>query len=222
MIPFLIANILVIIPVIILNYFGVDILNRLEVNWELLTTGLLSLNAPPINPPTYFIRDIFVIFVMIETIRTRNIFLFFGVLIFAWFGELLLRYDILVLFILGVIFSRQQDFFLQRKWRGTTLLILVSAALIYLESTYARHAIAVLLFLLMIDWKAQFINVGGYTYTLHLYHSPIIVVCYPIFLKFTQNPYLLVALQVGAAYIFCYLFYLAIKKFQLGFVIGGR
>lgn len=222
LIPYLVANISVLFAVLVAAFWGIEILNRLQLDWSLITTGLLALDAPPINPPTYFVRDIFIIFVMIETIRTRNHWLFFGILVFAWFGELLLRYDILVLFIFGVMFSRQQEFFLHKKWILVILLAAAGALLVYYQSIYARHAIATLLFLLMIDWKVRFVNVGGYTYTLHLYHSPVIVVAYPLLLKVTQNPYLLVLLQLSIAYTFCFVLYWAIKHFRLDFVIGGR
>jgi len=222
LIPFLIANLLVLIPALIFQQFGIDVLNRLEFGLELISTGLLSFDGPPINPPTYFIRDIFIIFVMIETIRTRNIYLFLGVLTFAFFGELLLRYDILVLFILGVFYSRNSDFIRSRKGIISLSLITIGILLFYFESSVNRHVFSLALFILLIDWKVNFMNVGGYSYTLHLYHSPIIVVSYPLVVHYFDNPYVMVFLQVGVAYTLCYIGYQMIQKLNLRFMIGGR
>jgi len=222
LIPFLIANLLVLIPTLILQQFGIDVLNRLEFGLELISTGLLSFDGPPINPPTYFIRDIFIIFVMIETIRTRNIYLFLGVLTFAFFGELLLRYDILVLFILGVLYSRNSSFIRSKKGVISLSLITIGILLFYFESSVNRHVFSLALFILLIDWKVNFMNVGGYSYTLHLYHSPIIVVSYPLLVLYFDNPYVMVLLQVGVAYTLCYIGYQMIQKLNLRFMIGGR
>jgi hypothetical protein len=52
--------------VLILNYgFGYNPLNRLSYDFSILTQGLFALNERPINPPTYFITDIFVLFSII-------------------------------------------------------------------------------------------------------------------------------------------------------------
>ena len=62
LIPYLIANISVIIivfsTILLLDY---NPLNRLSLDSSLILEGIFSLNSPPINPPTYFIRDIFII-----------------------------------------------------------------------------------------------------------------------------------------------------------------
>ena len=62
-IPYLIANFSILFLVLIFNYgFGYNPLNRLSYDWSIVLEGLFSLNSPPINPPTYFIRDIFILF----------------------------------------------------------------------------------------------------------------------------------------------------------------
>ncbi len=222
LVPFLIANLLVIVAAYIANLFGVDVLNRLNFDWEIIFDGLFSIRAAPINPPTYFIRDIFVIFVMIETIRTRNYLLLAGIIALAFFGELLLRYDILVLFIAGFIYSRNAAFFRRFKIQIISLLIASGGILLYFDIIFNRHFFSMVMFILLIDWKVNFKNVGGYSYTLHLYHSPIIVVSYPLILRFVDNPYLLVFLQVGVAYSLCYIGYQLIQKLNLRFMLGGR
>ena len=222
LIPFLIANVLVVIPVYVAHLNGLDFLNRLTFDLSLIYDGIFSISRAPINPPTFFIRDIFVIFVMIETIRSRNYLLLVGLIALAFFGELLLRYDILVLFIAGFIYSRNADLFRGFKIQIFSLLIVSGGILFYFESIFNRHFFSMVMFILLIDWKVNFMNVGGYSYTLHLYHSPIIVVSYPLILRFVDNPYLLVFLQVGVAYSLCYIGYQLIQKLNLRFVIGGR
>lgn len=222
LIPFLIANLVVLVPAYILHEFGIELLNRFAFDWAIIYDGLLSISSAPVNPPTYFIRDIFVIFVMIETIRSRNYFLFIGILSLAFFGELLLRYDILILFATGFIYSRNGDLFRRFKVPIIFIFIVIGGTLFYFDSIFNRHFFSMVLFLLLIDWKVNFKNVGGYSYTLHLYHSPIIVVSYPLMLKYIENPYLLVFLQVGAAYSLCYIGYQLIQKLNLRFMLGGR
>lgn len=222
LIPFLIANVLVVIPVYVAHLNGLDFLNRLTFDLSLIYDGIFSISRAPINPPTFFIRDIFVIFVMIETIRSRNYLLLVGLIALAFFGELLLRYDILVLFIAGFIYSRNADFFRRYKAPLLILFIVTGGTFFYFNSIFNRHIFSLAMFMLLIDWKVNFKNVGGYSYTLHLYHSPIIVVSYPLLLKFVSNPYLLVFLQVGVAYSLCFVGYQLIQKLNLRFVIGGR
>lgn len=222
LIPFLIANILVIIPAFIAHLYGLDLLNRLTFDWRIIYDGLFSISAAPVNPPTYFIRDIFVIFLMIEAIRTRSILLAAGIILLALFGELLLRYDILALFVGGVLYSRYSNQIQTKKWVFVIGLIITGILLLYADIHFNRHFFSLALFILLIEWKVKFVNVGGYSYTLHLYHSPIIVVSYPLIHQYFENPYLLVFLQVGMAYFFCYLGYVLISKMNMRLIIGGR
>ena len=76
LIPYLIANISVLSLVVIANFiFEINFLNRLDFNFDLIFEGIIALNSPPINPPTFFIRDIFIIFVLIERFRNKKYFL---------------------------------------------------------------------------------------------------------------------------------------------------
>lgn len=222
LIPFLIANILVIIPAFIAHLYRLDLLNRLNFDWRIIYDGLFSISAAPVNPPTYFIRDIFVIFLMIEAIRTRSTLLAAGIILLALFGELLLRYDILALFVGGVLYSRYSKQIQTKKWVFVIGLIITGILLFYADMHFNRHFFSLALFILLIEWKVKFVNVGGYSYTLHLYHSPIIVVSYPLIHQYFENPYLLVFLQVGVAYSLSYIGYQIIKKLNLRLIIGGR
>ena len=221
-IPFLIANSVVIIPVTIAYYLGYDYLNRLDIGLELIWNGLLSVSAAPVNPPTYFIRDLFVIFLLIETVRTRNIYLLGVLILLAITGDLLLRYDILLLFLVGVSLSRYKQLYTQNFWISILACLALGLTFSYLDVTYARHVFAVLVFMLVINWRPNFMNVGGYSYTLHLYHSPVIVVLFPILNSYINNMYLLVLLQLAVTFIFVSLIYLLIRKLDLNMAIGGR
>ena len=221
-IPYLIANTVVIIPVIIAYYFGYDYLNRLDIGMELIWNGLLSVSAAPVNPPTYFIRDLFVIFLLIETIRSRNIYSLGAIILLAITGDLLLRYDILFLFLIGASLSRYKQIYTQYFWISVSACLALGLTFSFLELTYARHIFTVLVFLLVINWSPNFMNIGGYSYTLHLYHSPVIVVLFPILNSYINNMYLLVLLQLTAVFIFVSLIYLLIRKLDLNMAIGGR
>lgn len=222
LIPFLIANFIVIILAYIAHIFEMDVLNRLEFNRSLITTGLFALDGAPFNPPTYFIRDIFIIFVMLESIRNKNYVLLIGIICLSVFGELLLRYDILILFVVGMIYSKKARFIKGYKIQLFLITIMVGSMLFLLDSIYSRHVFSMALFLMLIDWKVSFKEVGGYSYTLHLYHSPIIVVSYPFLIHLVDNPYILVFLQVSVASGLCFIGYSLIKRLNLQFMIGGR
>ncbi|MEX0719579.1 MAG: hypothetical protein WD059_02850 [Balneolaceae bacterium] len=222
LIPYLIANIVVIIPVLAAHYLGYDFLNRLSVDADLLWTGLFSISAAPVNPPTYFIRDLFIIFLLVEVVRSRNFYLFGGIIVLAFFGNLLLRYDILILFIIGIMLSRYKIIHQQYARPSVIVCLGLSLLFLYLDIPYDKHLIAILFFILVINWKVDFKDVGGYSYTLHLYHSPVVVVLFPVFSLYIGNEYLLVIAQLIAVFFCVSVIYLLIRKFNLKFAIGGR
>tara|TARA_R100000388_G_scaffold94968_1_gene84601 strand:+ start:30622 stop:31503 length:882 start_codon:yes stop_codon:yes gene_type:complete len=222
LIPYLIANIVVIIPVVIAHFFGIDVLNRLDVGIELITNGLFSISAAPVNPPTYFIRDLFIIFMIVEVLRSRNYYLLVGLIGLAFFGELLLRYDILILFLSGVVLSKVNGIHQEYFWWSVMITVLGAAVCFWFQIPFEKHVLSILFFILLINWKVGFMDVGGYSYTLHLYHSPVIVVLFPILYAFIPNPYLLVVAQLVCVFIFVSLIFLLIRKFKLNVMIGGR
>src|SRR5690606_15059626 len=181
---FLIANLVVLGLVLVANYvFNINFLNRLTFNISLFTEGILALNSPPINPPTYFIRDIFIIFVLIEFVRNRNLYMLLIIIPLLIFGKLLLRYDILLLFLLGMTIAKYEAFLTPLKTKRIICIVLVLLSVILVfqtDVTIYKYPIALLVFLLVINWKIKFYNVGSYSYLLHLYHSPIIVATYPV------------------------------------------
>ena len=82
-IPYLIANITVLFLVLFAYYFfGYDTLNRLNFDFTLITEGIFSFNSAPINPPTYFIRDIFIIFSIIALVTQKEFKIMSDVLLF--------------------------------------------------------------------------------------------------------------------------------------------
>lgn len=223
LIPYLIANSIVVIPVG-LSYllFEYDFLNRLTFGPELFWDGIFAFSAAPINPPTYFIRDLFVIFLIVEVFRSKNLYILAGLIFLAVFGELLLRFDILALFICGALLARYKVFYTNYLWLSVGVCLLLGILLTVSDLPYDKHVIAILFFLLVINWKVGFKDVGGYSYTLHLYHSPVIVVVFPILAAYITNPYLLVAGQVILAFSFTYVMYALIRTFKLNIMIGGR
>ena len=72
-IPYLIANVSVVMLVLFSYYvLGFNPLNRLGIGPELFTEGVLALNMEPVNPPTYFIRDIFLVFAVIALLTQKE------------------------------------------------------------------------------------------------------------------------------------------------------
>lgn len=221
LIPYLIANISVLALVLILNKFGINFLNRLSYDSTLITNGIFSLNDAPINPPTYFIRDLFVVFLMIETINKKDFRLLIIIILIAVFGELMLRYDILIMFSAGALFAKYKEKINKRV--VVLLLLLLSIILVLFFSDYSKYAISMLLFVVLVDMPIKFFYVGGYTYMLHLYHSPIMVVAAPIINKFTHTQSVYVFFQILFALAFAETLYLFTRKFnRLKILTGGR
>ncbi|MBN2166637.1 MAG: acyltransferase family protein [Marinilabiliaceae bacterium] len=221
-VPFLIANFLVIGLTLIANYvFGYNALNRLSYGWDLFTEGFLSLNSPPINPPTYFVRDIFMVFVLIELITRKNFYTLFILIPYLIWGKLFIRFDIVLLFALGGLYA----YFEKRTNKTIVLLAVVVMAFVtaFLNGYYLKYPMAFIVFLIFIDLKIPIYKTGRYSYLLHLYHSPIMVVSFPVLALFIHNWVVLIALQILIAIFIIYCLFLISKKWSwLTIITGGR
>ncbi len=221
LIPYLIANVAVLLPVLIFKYFGFNYLNRLSFDYTLLTQGLLSLSSAPINPPTYFIRDLFVIFLLIDLFKNKNYWTLIAIVPLLLFGKILLRVDILALFIIGNAFSLFRGFF--NKYLLTIVLGILTVVFFVLNYTILfKYTIVVLLFINVMRLKINFIKTGGFTYLLHLYHSPIIVFLFPLVNEFVENSYLKVFLQIFLVIAIITSGHLILKKLNFKVLTGGR
>lgn len=221
LVPFLIANIAVLLPVLIIYACGYNYLNRFTYDIHLVTDGLFALNDVPINPPTYFIRDLFIIFCFLALLQKDWRGLLF-IIPLAAFGTVLLRTDIAILFLCG---------FLIKKYRLDTVALwqkiavglpIVLAGIYFFEFNQYKFLIALFIFLALINLKFTFARTGAFTYFLHLYHAPIIVFLVPLLRKFPLNPYADVALQIVLAIALCSLGFRIIKRLKLRFVVGNR
>ncbi len=224
-VPYLIANGVVLTLVLLANYIlNLNFLNRLTYDYTLLTNGLLALNAEPINPPTYFIRDIFVIFVLIELVYYRNWKMLFFLLPLVIFGKLLLRYDILVLFILGCGIGYWEDMIHKHiRWIAPTLLVVTIICVCFTVFSIYRYMIAFAIFIPLILIDIRFPTTGGFSYLLHLYHSPIIVVSAPFIAKYVSSPLPFIGLQLLTVSIGVSLLYVLTRYVpQLRILSGGR
>ena len=221
LIPYLIANISVLSLVVIANFiFEINFLNRLDFNFDLIFEGILALNSPPINPPTFFIRDIFIIFVLIEIFRNKKYFLLILILPLAIYGELILRYEILYLFVIGLLTAKYSE----KLGKSSIILTIVisSLPLFYFDIAEVKHLVSILFFIGILSVNLNFKNVGGFTYLLHLYHSPIIVFVYPIISYYFSNQIVLVICQIILSIIFIYALYLLTRKITFLKVISGQ
>lgn len=221
LIPYLIANISVLSLVLIANFiFEINFLNRLDFNFDLIFEGILALNSPSINPPTFFIRDIFIIFVLIEIFRNKKYFLLILILPLAIYGELILRYEILYLFVIGLLTAKYS------KKLGKSAIIFTIVIfwlpLFYFDIAEIKHLVSILFFIGILTVNLNFKNVGGFTYLLHLYHSPIIVFVYPIISYYFSNQVVLVISQIILSIIFIYVLYLLTRNITFLKVISGQ
>ncbi len=224
-IPFLIANLSVLLLVLVANYgFGYNALNRIGYDFSIITEGIFALNSPPINPPTYFIRDIFIIFVLIELIKSKNLYMLIIIIPLLVFGKLLLRYDILVLFLMGAVIAKFYGQIFKPQIKKIIIILLVTVSLFLIFKTGVsvyKYSIALLVFIWAISTKIKFYNVGAYSYLLHLYHSPIIVCLYPLIKRISSNEFLLVLLQVVVSFVCVYVLYIATRKIPRLRIICG-
>ncbi|MGO3238195.1 MAG: acyltransferase family protein [Psychroflexus halocasei] len=221
-IPYLIANIIVLILVLLAKYIlGYDALNRLNFDFSLITEGIFSLNSPPINPPTYFIRDIFIIFTIIALITQRELKSLFVIIPFLLFGTLILRLDVAFLFLIGVLYSKYKNN-INKKFLILTAIIM-SLILGFFFIPFLKFPVSFLIFILLIDVKLSFYKTGRFSYLLHLYHSPIIVISYPLLSLFIENPIIKIIAQITTALVFVFVFFMITKKFNfLKILSGGR
>lgn len=221
-IPFLIANVSILLLVLASNYiFGYNPLNRLSYNYTILTEGLFALNSPPINPPTYFIRDIFVIFSIIALISQKELKALLIIIPILLFGTLILRLDVAFLFLLGCIYGRFKNDFKKSFLVIATIIVSVIIGIWFID--FFKFPIAFLLFILLLDLEFKFYNTGRYTYLLHLYHSPIIVITYPILSSFTDKPLLQIISQIFVSLVIIYVLFLITKRYSfLKILSGGR
>lgn len=221
-IPYLFANASVVLLVLFSYYFlGHNPLNRLGIGPELFTEGILALNMEPVNPPTYFIRDIFLVFAVIALLTQREWKALPLILVFLVFGSLFLRLDVVGLFIIGALYGKFKDKLSRELFLGLSLAAVVVVA-IWFEQ-YLKWPIALFIFILVVDLKFKFFNTGRYAYLLHLYHSPIIVITFPLIGANIDNPALSILSQIATASVIVYLMVLLSKRFPaLTILSGGR
>lgn len=221
-IPYLIANIVVLLLVLfVYHVLDYNSLNRLTYDYTLITEGILSLNAPPINPPTYFVRDILVIFSVIALITQREFKSLFLIIPLLLFGTLILRIDVAFLFLIGCVYAKLKDKLDKKTLIAISLIIGAFVGVFFID--YLKFPLSFLIFILLIDLQFKFINTGRFSYLLHLYHSPIIVIAYPLLKQYIENPLYLIASQIITALLIVYLFFLITKKYKfLGIISGGR
>ncbi len=222
LIPYLIANMVVLILVLFVYYIlGYNPLNRLSFDLSLITEGLFSLNSAPINPPTYFIRDIFVIFSIIALVTQKEFKTLFVILPFLLLGTLILRLDVAFLFLIGVLYSKYHNKIDKKTLIITSVILSIILGFFYVD--FLKFPIAFLIFILLIDIQIKFYNTGRFSYLLHLYHSPIIVISYPILTTFIEDPILKIVAQIAMALLLVYVFFLVTKKYDfLKILSGGR
>lgn len=221
-IPYLIANVSVLGLVLIFNYvLGYNALNRFSYDFSLISEGVFALNSAPINPPTYFIRDIFLIFSVLALFSQREIKSLFVIIPFLLFGSLVLRTDVAVLFVIGSLYGKFKD--VVDKKLLLALTVTTSIVFWIFIPDYLKFPTSFLLFVLLIDVPVKLFRTGRYSYLLHLYHSPIIVITYPLVSLYIDHPVLVITAQIILALLCTFLLFLMTKRFDiLKILSGGR
>lgn len=222
LIPYLIANIIVMIPIVTLYYaFDYNVLHRLNFDYKLISDGIFALYHTPINPPTYFIRDIFIVFTLIELIKNKNLKMLFILIPLLIFGRLFIRIDIVVLFTTGILIAEFKNKINTYLLFGISIILSV-LSLLFLPA-YSKYAIAFLIFISLVDINIKFYKTGAFSYLLHLYHAPIILMTFPIIEKYILNPYLSVITQLVIVMLCITGIFIATRKVKsLRIMTGGR
>ncbi|TRW21526.1 hypothetical protein FMM05_19920 [Flavobacterium zepuense] len=222
LVPYLIANLLVVVPVVCLYLLGYNYLGRLDYNYKLITDGILGIDNVPVNPPTYFIRDLFVVFCIIALFK-KDLRGLVVIAVFFVFGSVLLRPFIAYLFAAGYLikqFSVDEDNKRYANIIGIPLLI--ASFFFFTDRELYRYLIALLLFINIVGLKFKFVHTGAFTYMLHLYHAPVIVFLYPLLHLLHLPPWAEALLQIALAIALCSVLFGIVKKLKLGFVVGNR
>ena len=221
-IPYLIANFSILFLVLIFNYgFGYNPLNRLSYDWSIVLEGLFSLSSPPINPPTYFIRDIFILFSIIALITQKEWKALLVLIPFLLFGKLIIRWDIAFLFVSGIIYAMASERLNKNILLSICGLSIVVVVLFF--DAYLKFPVALFLFMLTVDLKIKYLNTGRFSYLLHLYHSPVMVITYPVISYLISDTTIRVVIQIIWAIAMAYLLFLTTKKIPaLKILSGGR
>ena len=222
LIPYIIANISLIISVYLLSFFGYNFLDRLSFDLNLIIEGLFSLSSEPINPPTYFIRDLFLLFCIISLFKKKYLSLIF-ILPYMVFGTLFLRVDVILLFIVGSIISYFKNKIILNKKVLIFVLLSMCILLVFMKNFHIlKFILPILIFISLFNVKIKFINIGGMSYLLHLYHAPVIVVSYSILSLYFSNDVIMVLLQFFISLIILYIVYKILKYYNFNIIIGNR
>lgn len=220
LIPFVMANVLIIIPVCFFYFFlDINYLDRLSFNFKLISDGIFAINDVPVNPPTYFIRDIFIVFVSVELVLYKNWKMLFILIPLAFFGQLIIRWDIPVIFLIGYLLDTYKQS-LKKQWLYVAAIILIGISALN-DNLHLNNAVGFLLFLLCLEIKVKFIKTGAYTYLLHLYHFPIMVFSYPILSLFIENGVINVILQILISMVSIFLLYKLTRRFDRLKILSG-
>ena len=137
------------------------------------------------------------------------------------FGTLILRMDVAFLFLVGCTYAKFKPKLSKRFLLIGTIACTLLVWVWFFE--YLKFPSALLFFLLLIDLKFKFYNTGRFSYLLHLYHSPIMVISYPIINLLVDDPILNIVTQIALAIVVVFLLFLITKKYEpLKILSGGR
>ena len=140
---------------------------------------------------------------------------------FVLFGKLIIRWDIAFLFVSGIIYAMASERLNKNILLSICGLSIVVVVLFF--DAYLKFPVALFLFMLTVDLKIKYLNTGRFSYLLHLYHSPVMVITYPVISYLISDITLRVVTQIIWAIAMAYLLFLTTKKIPaLKILSGGR
>ena len=131
--------------------------------------------------------------------------------------------DVILLFIIGSIISYYKDTIILNKKVLIFVLLCFCMLLIIMRDFYIfKFIFSILIFISLFNVSIKFINIGGMSYLLHLYHAPIIVISYPILSLYFFNNVILVLLQFFISLIILHIIYKILKYYNFNIILGNR
>ena len=131
--------------------------------------------------------------------------------------------DVISLFIIGWIIAIFKDYLGNRKFFLSLALISLILLSLYFQLFFPiKFLFAILIFLLFFNKKIEFFNIGGYSYLLHLYHAPIIVITYPLLSFYIKGQVALVLFQFFTPVVSVLCIYRVLKSQNIKVFTGGR
>lgn len=221
LIPLLVWNIAVLFALYLVQSLGLTdysfSVKLSSLDFSAFLRAVTAWNGLPINPPTYFLRDLFVcclLFGLVAWLNKISIWLCLSAVLIAYFAGvldfILLRPDIMVMFVVGsVLACKQVDLTLLDRYAVGLFALYVALCVLITSFTflatdklvagYFDYCIEALRFLspfliwpaavllLNSKWRSSLMEKAGMTFFIFNSHGPVLIALYVVWLGLLAN-----------------------------------